>query len=841
VVVGSGREQMRYGMSEPEDSPAERSSIEPLPADRLRRACDPASLGFATTSELKDLDEIIGQDRAVEAVRLAVGTRRPGYNLFALGPEGVGRQTLLHASLTRQAAEDPTPDDLCYVFDFSRPHRPQAIRLPPGRGRELLADMERLSAELRTAIPAAFDSDGYRARREALDKEFEPRRDQAIAEVDGRAREQNLAVVRTPLGTGVVPLRNGEPIESDDFRKLPKPEQEHLKQAIEAIQNELEGVLHQVQRWERDHRERIRQLDRDTTRAAVDHLLIELRARYGDVPAVIAYLAAVEADVVDNAAELIAAQSSADGGQLTMRAIASEAASFHHYRVNLLIDHADTSGAPVVVENNPTYGNLIGRIEHMAQLGALVTDFTLIKPGALHRANGGYLVLEARQVLTQPFAWDALKRAIRSRELRIEEIGQVYGLISTVSLEPEPVPLDVKVALIGDRVLYFLLSELDPDFPELFKIQADFNEDVDRTVDTDRLLARLLATLARREGIRALDAAATARVIEHAARSAGDADKLSIRIGVLGDLLREAEESADHDGHATLTAADVERAIEGRERRASRVRDLVQEHIERGTIRIETTGSRVGQANGLSVASFGDVPFGWPTRITARVGLGSGEVVDIERQVELGGPIHSKGVMILEGFMTGRYAVDEPLTLTASLVFEQSYGPVEGDSASLAELCVMLSALADTPLRQSLAVTGSIDQFGNTQAIGAVNEKVEGFFDVCSATGLTGEQGVVIPRANIHHLMLRRDVVAAVDAGRFNVYPVDDVDQTMGLLTGLPAGERSAKGRYPARSVNGLVARRLASFATASRRFIAPAARSGRGRAPGRTGRRTSG
>jgi predicted ATP-dependent protease len=477
----------------------------------------------------------------------------------------------------------------------------------------------------------------------------------------------------------------------------------------------------------------------------------------------------------------------------------------------------------------------------VAQLGALVTDFTLIKPGALHRANGGYLILEARQVLTQPFAWNALKRAIRSRELRIEELGQVYGLISTVSLEPEPVPLDVKVALVGDRLLYYLLSELDPDFPELFKIQADFNEDVDRTVETDRLLARLLGTLARREGIRALDAGATARVIEHAARLAGDADKLSIRIGVLGDLLREAEESADGDGHATLTAADVERAIAGRERRAGRIRDLVHEQIERGTIRIETTGSRVGQANGLTVAGSGDVYFGWPTRITARVGLGSGEVVDIERQVELGGPIHSKGVMILAGFMTGRYAIDEPLTLTASLVFEQSYGPVEGDSASLAELCGMLSALADTPLRQSLAITGSIDQFGRTQAVGAVNEKVEGFFDVCSAIGLTGDQGVVIPRANLHHLMLRRDIVAAVDDGRFHVYAVDDVDQAMALLTGLPAGERGAKGRYPARSVNGLVARRLASFAAAARRFGAPAAPGGRGRAPGRTGRRTSG
>jgi lon-related putative ATP-dependent protease len=811
---------------------------QPLPPDRLRRPCDPAALGFTTTAELADLDEFIGQDRAVEAVRLAVGTRRSGYNVFAVGPEGVGRQTLLRTSLTRQAAQDPTPDDLCYVFDFDHPHRPQALRLPPGRGREFRADMDRMTAELRTAIPAAFDSDVYRTRREALDKESETHRDRAIAELDGRARQRDLAVVRTPLGTAVVPLRDGEPIDSDVFRKLPREEQRELKQAMEAIESDLEAIVHQVQRWEREQRERIKRLDQDTTKGAADHLLVELRTRYADLPAVIAYLAAVETDVVANATEL-AAQASGESGPLSMRAITSEAASFHRYRVNLLVDHAGTSGAPVVVEDNPTYGNLIGRIEHLAQLGALVTDFTLIKPGALHRANGGYLVLEARQVLSQPFAWDALKRTIRSGQLKVEEIGQVYGVISTVSLEPEPVPLDVRVALVGDRLLYYLLSELDPDFPELFKIQADFNDEVDRTAETDRLLARLLATLGRREGIRPLDAPATARVIEHAARLAGDADKLSIRIGVLGDLLREAEESADRDGHPTLTATDVERAILGRERRASRIRDLVHEEIGRGTIKIETVGSRVGQVNGLTVAGSGDIVFGWPTRITARVGLGPGEVVDIERQVELGGPIHSKGVLILAGFMTGRYAIAEPLTLTASLVFEQSYGPVEGDSASLAELCAMLSALAETPLRQSLAITGSVDQFGGIQAVGAVNEKIEGFFDTCAAAGLTGDQGVVIPRANVHHLMLRPEVVTAVAEGRFGVYPVDHVDQAMELLTGLTAGQRGAKGRYPTRSVNGLVARRLATLAEAARRFggpprTRPRARGGRRSAPTR-------
>jgi predicted ATP-dependent protease len=810
----------------------------PVPLDRLRRVCDPASLGFATTAELEDLDEIVGQDRAVDAVQFAVGTRNAGYNVFALGPEGVGRQTVLSASLTRRAAQDRVPDDWCYVFDFARPHRPQAIRLPAGRGRIFRDDMDRLCAELRPALVGAFESEGYRARREGFEKEIETRRDLALHELDQRAREQSVAVVRTPLGTGVVPFRDGKPIETDAFRKLPETEQARLKQVVEAVQDELESTVHQTQRWEREQRERVKQLDRDTTRGAVDHLLVDLRARYADLPAVLEHLAAVEADIVDNAAEMIAAAAQSEAGQLSIRAITSEAASFGRYRVNLLVDHADTTGAPVVVEDNPSYGNLVGRIEHVAQLGALMTDFTLIKPGALHRANGGYIVLEARHVLGQPFAWDALKRVLRSHELRIEEIGQAYGLISTQSLEPEPIPLDVKVALVGDRPLYYLLSQLDPDFRELFKVQADFNEDTDRTPETDRLVARLLATLARRTGTRPLDAGAVARVIEYAARLAGDADKVSLRIGVLRDVVRETEECAA-DGQPALGADDVDRAIDGRERRAGRVRDLVQERIGRGTVHIDTQGSRVGQANGLTVAELGgDIAFGWPTRITARAGMGRGEVVDIEREVELGGPIHSKGVMILGGFLAGRYATAQPLTLRASLVFEQSYGQVEGDSASLAELCVLLSALSEVPLRQSLAVTGSIDQFGNVQAIGAVNEKIEGFFDVCAAAGLTGEQGVVIPRANTHHLMLRRDVVDAAAAGRFHVYAVNDIDEALELLAVLPAGRPRARGSYPPGTVNGKVARRLAAFATAARRFTTPPGTPER--APRRTGARPS-
>jgi len=490
--------------------------------------------------------------------------------------------------------------------------------------------------------------------------------------------------------------------------------------------------------------------------------------------------------------------------------------------VNVLVDHSESKGAPVVYEDHPTYNNLIGRIEHIAHMGALVTDFNLIKPGALHRANGGYLILDARQLLLQPYAWDGLKRALRSREVRIESLSQVLSLVSTVSLEPEPIPLDVKVVLIGERLLYYLLYQLDPDFGELFKVEADFNEEIPRTPENNLLYARLIGTIARKEGLRPFDRGAVARVIEHSARMADDAEKLSIHLLSTADLLREADYWAGVAGNGVVTADDVQRAIDAQIHRADRLRELVQEEIKRGTILIDTTGERVGQVNGLSVIQLGNFAFGRPNRITARVRLGKGEVVDIEREVELGGPIHSKGVLILSGFLGARYAAERPLSLSASLVFEQSYSGVEGDSASLAELCALLSSLAEVPIRQSLAVTGSVNQHGEVQAIGGVNEKIEGFFDVCKTRGLTGEQGVIIPATNVQHLMLRQDVIEAVKAGQFHIYPVQTVDQGIELLTGIPAGERDEEGNFPEGSINQLVEARLIELAEKQRAFAAP-------------------
>jgi lon-related putative ATP-dependent protease len=494
-------------------------------------------------------------------------------------------------------------------------------------------------------------------------------------------------------------------------------------------------------------------------------------------------------------------------------------ATFRRYKVNVIVDHSESEGAPVIYEEHPTYNNLIGRIEHIAQMGALVTDFNLIRPGALHDANGGYLLIDARELLLQPYAWEGLKRVLRAQEVRTESLSQALSLVSTVSLEPDPIPLSVKVVLIGERLLYYLLNQYDPDFSELFKVEADFSDEMPRTGDNDQLYAQLIATIGRREDLRPFDRDAVARIIERSSRIAGDNRKLSTHLLSIADLLEEADYWAGDEDREVVTAENVQKAINKQIERADRLRERTQEQIERGMILIDTTGEKIGQVNGLSVIALGNYAFGRPNRITARTRLGKGNVVDIEREVELGGPIHSKGVLILSGFLSARYAAEYPLSLSASLVFEQSYAGVEGDSASLGELCTLLSALADIPIKQSLAVTGSVNQHGEVQPIGGANEKIEGFFDACRAKGLTGTQGVLIPEANVEHLMLRSDVVEAANEGQFHVYPVATVDEAIELLTSVPAGERDEAGHFPEGSVNYRVEERLIELAQKHRDF----------------------
>jgi lon-related putative ATP-dependent protease len=788
-----------------------------LAPEELCRRCDPAGLGFATTADLEPLEPPLGQERAAEAIRFGVGIRREGFNVFVLGPPGAGKQGLVTRLVRERAAREKPPDDWCYLFRFSDRQRPAALRLPAGRAVAFRADMEKLVEELRAAIPALFESEDYRVRLQALEKQLEEKREGAMRGVQERARERGIALVRTPMGLALAPLRNGEVLDPDEFHKLPEEDQHRIQGDIAQLQEQLQAVLRSLPQLEREHRERVREMNREVALFAVGHLIDEVKKRYEDLPEIRAHLEAVQQDVVDNVHDFLGSAEAEDAaGQI--RKLLSETPAMHRYRVNVLVDHSETRGAPVVQEDLPTHANLVGRIEHHAHFGTLVTDFTMVRGGALHRANGGYLVLDARRLLTQPFAWEDLKRALRSREIRIEPPERLLGLSGAAALEPQPIPLEVKVILMGERWVYHLLLAADPEFQEHFKVAADFEDAIDRE-GGERDFLRMVAALVRDETLRPFDREAAARVVEHAARMADDGQKLSSHLQRLGDLLREADHVAGEAGRTVVGRADVQAAVDAQVRRADRIQRRLLEEIGRGTLLIDTAGSRVGQVNGLAVYASGPIPFGHPSRITARVRMGRGEVVDIEREVELGGPIHSKGVLILSGFLGARFSADRPFTLSASLVFEQSYGAVEGDSASSAELYALLSALADLPVRQSVAVTGSVNQLGQVQAIGAVNEKVEGFFDVCRARGLTGEQGVIVPSSNVKHLMLREEVVEAARSGRFHVWAVDAVDEGIELLTGVPAGERGPDGRFPEGTVNARVAARIADLAEKARAY----------------------
>jgi len=786
-----------------------------LTKDELYHRCDPDQFTFKTTADLDEISEMVGQARAVEAVLFGIGIRREGYNLFALGPSGTGKHTLVRGFIAEQASREATPSDWCYINNFEQSTKPLLLQLPPGRGRELQGDVDRLIDELRSALPAAFETESFRTRRQAIDEEIEERHEAAFRALGEEAQGKGVALLHTPTGFVLAPVDKDEVLTPEQFEKLPPEQQKQITTIIAELQDKLQAIIRQSPQWRREGHEKIKQLNREVTSFEVGHLIDELRAKYASLPEVVTYLNAIQQDVIDNVDDFIKPPeptlAALMGG--SPAANGKGAFAFRRYKVNLLVAHEEKSGAPVVYEDHPTFPNLIGQVEYLSHLGAMMTDFNLIRPGALQRANGGYLLLDAHKVLQQPYTWEALKRALRAGEIKVESLGQSVGLMNAVSLEPQPIPLAVKVVLLGERMLYYLLSQYDPDFSELFKVAVDFEDEMPRSPENHLLYARTIGSIARKERLLPLDRAAVARVIEHSSRLAGDAERMTTHTITLADLLREADFWATREERSTIGPGNIQQAIDAQNRRADRMRSRYLEEIRRGTILIDTSGQRVGQINGLSVIMLNQFTFGHPTRITARVRLGRGEVVDIEREVALGGPIHSKGVMILSSFLGARYAVDYPLSLSASLVFEQSYGGVEGDSASSAELYALLSALAEVPLRQSLAVTGSVNQHGEVQAIGGVNEKIEGFFDLCRMRGLTGEQGILIPAANVKHLMLRHDVIGAVAAGQFHIHPVSTIDEGIEILTGLPAGSRDADGHFPYGSINQRVEVRLIELA----------------------------
>ena len=801
------------------------TSRTPLSPDILYHRCDPDGFAFETTAELVDFTNMLGQDRAVEAIQFGVAVEHDGYNLFVLGPPGTGRHSFVQQFLAQKAMDKPTPSDWCYVNNFEQPRQPKAIELPAGKASQFRNDIHQLIEEAHSAIPAAFESENYRNRRQVIEQAAKQQQQEAFETVRRHAIDRGLDIIETATGFFFAPLRRGKAITPEEFNKLSEQERVRLKQETEPLEQELRQMLESIPRKVREVRQQIEQLKHDVALFAIGNLIQDLINQYQSLPEVVDHLNSLQSDMLDNidlftqTAEeqkkplMQLLDRSAVDGELP------ESSTMRRYSVNVLVDHRKTVGAPIVYEDTPTYPDLIGRIEHISQIGALITDFTLIRAGAFHRANGGYLILDAHKVLTQPFTWEAVKRVLKSREIRIKSLAQDYSFISTVSLEPVPIRLDVKVVLIGDRQLYYLLQAYDPEFSKLFKVAADFEDQMERSGENIQQFAQLIGTLARRDNLMPLNRTGVARVVELSARHAGDAERLSTQIRKIADIIREAHYWAKERQKTVIDAEAVQQAVDHQTYRASRIQDQLQQEILRNTILIDTSGKKVGQINGLAVFQLGEHPFARPSRITARLSLGSGKVIDIEREVELGGPIHSKGVLILSNFLAAHYVNDQPLSLSASLVFEQSYGEVEGDSASSAELCALLSALAKLPIKQSLAVTGSVNQYGQIQAIGAVNDKIEGFFDICQARGLNGEQGVLIPAANVKHLMLRRDVVEAAAADQFHIYPVKTIDHCMEILTGLDAGQRDDAGYFPEGTINHRIVARLLDYAQKRHNF----------------------
>jgi len=777
-----------------------------LSAESLYHSCDLARLSFQTTAELEDVSEHLGQKRAMDALKFGIGIKHDGYNLFVLGSTGLGKNTTVKKLLEKESASAQTPSDWCYINNFIQHHKPLVLKLPAGRGNKLKFDMLQLLEELLVAIPAAFESDEYRTSVQTIQEEYKDKEIKAFKDISDKAEEKNITLLRTPSGYTLAPKKDGKVLSPGDFEKLDKDEQEAIKRIVDEIEVLLIETIRKIPELYKENRDRIKQLDREVSEVVVNQSISELAEEYAELPDVLKFFDTVKYDIIENVNDFRKYGEQRDVGgenhQMILMALSK-------YQVNVLVDNSETDGAPVIFEDNPSYLNLVGRVEHIAQYGTLLTDFTLIKAGALHRSNGGYLVLDARKVLMSPFSWEGLKRAIHAHEVRIEALERVLSLASTTSLQPEPIPIDVKVVLTGSRLLYYLLKQYDPEFGLLFKVAADFAEDIDRNDENSELYARMIAGLQKENELAPFEKSAVQRIIEHCSRLLEDSEKISLHMGGLLDLMREGDYWAKQSERDVITQHDIQKAIDTRRNRLDQIRERVHEQVIRGDYLLDTSGEKVAQINALSVIQLGDYTFGKPSRITATARLGQGKVIDIEREVKLGGSIHSKGVMILSSYLANRYAKDQPISLSASLVFEQSYGFVEGDSASAAELCALLSALSDVPIKQSFSVTGSVNQYGEIQTIGGVNEKIEGFFDICNSRGLTGDQAVVIPQTNVKHLMLRADVREAVKEGEFTIYSVQTIDQLMELLTGREAGDIDDTGHYPEGSINYRVQKRI--------------------------------
>ncbi|MFO7957185.1 MAG: ATP-binding protein [Candidatus Brocadiia bacterium] len=798
-----------------------------LPVEKLRNRIDLSALDFETTADVEPLRGTIGQERALDALGLGLDMKMSGFNIYAAGPVGTGRNTTVRTMAERIAEEEPVPSDWCYVHNFEDSEDPKAIKLPPGKGREFRDDMDDFARDCHNAIQEAFEGEKFEQQRQSIRQELQQQRNELINELREKARELDHAIEVTPAGIAAVPLVDGEPVSQDEFEQLDEEKQEELQEKGQKVQELATETISEVRQLEQEGKEKVEELDQEVGLFAVGHLIQKLVEKYSDLPPVVEHLKAVKEDIIENI-EVFKQSQQAEGPLAGLQARMQQQV-FNKYRVNVIIDNACSEGAPVVDERNPTFYNLFGQIEYRAQMGGMTTDFTMIRGGAVHKANGGYLVLQALDVLRNPFSWDGLKRVIRTGEIKIENAWERYHPTPAATLEPEPIPVDITVVLVGSPLLYHLLYMLDEDFRRLFKVKADFDVEMDLTDEHLEQYAAFISARCEEGELPPFDREAAARLIEHGVRLAEHQGRLSTQFLYVADVIAEAGHRAQVDGAERVAVEHVRGAIEGRRYRSRMLQDKVQRLIEEGQLIIDTDGAEPGQVNGLSVADLGDYRFGKPTRITSVTSVGRSGVVNIERESKLSGSIHDKGVLILTGYLARLFGQDKPLSLTARLCFEQSYAGVEGDSASCAELYALLSTLADLPLRQDIAVTGSVNQRGQVQPIGGVNEKIEGFFEVCRDAGLTGQQGVLIPARNLQNLMLNDEVMEAVEDGKFNVWAVDTVEEGIEILTGTPAGERQEGGTFPEDTVYGRADRRLREMAEVLKEY-GPAPEEGPGK-----------
>jgi lon-related putative ATP-dependent protease len=789
-----------------------------LSIEDLRATYDSTLVECDSTKELKPLEGIIGQERAIRALHFGLGIQEKGFNIYVSGIPGTGRKTAVKTFLEELAKTKPRGNDWIYVNNFTNQYEPNAIELPPGMGKRFKEDMATFIIEAKRAIPKVFESEDYAARREAALKSLEEEKGKLFAQMSARAQELGFIIQTGPTGLLTIPALNGKPLAEEEFKSLPESVQEEFQRNREQLTTDMRSTFRKLRDLDQKGNEVIENLNRDVSLYAIGHLVEALRETYAEIEEILTYLEAVQNDILENLLLFMDEGQQQQVPPQLQNPFFRELA-FRKYEVNVIVDNTVLEGAPVVIEQTPTYQNLVGKVEKEVQYGMVTTDFTMIRPGSIHKANGGYLVIPVEDLLRNPLAWDGLKSALKTGEIVIEEPGERMGFITAKGIRPEPIPLEIKVVLIGTPLINQLLYTHDKVFMELFKVKAEFDTSMDRTEENIQDYAAFICMLCERFNLKHLDKTAVAKVVEHGSRLAEDQKKLSTRFAHVADIIKEANYYAMQEKAEYTSEKHILKAIDEKMYRSSLVQEKIREFIERGFSLIETTGATAGQVNGLSVISLGDIEFGQPSRVTASIGVGRGGIMDIEREANMGGPIHTKGVLILSGYLSNTYAQDKPLSLSAKLVFEQNYSGVEGDSASSTELYAILSALSGLPITQSIAVTGSVNQKGEIQAIGGVNEKLEGFYEICKAKGLTGEHGAMIPFSNVQNLMLKEEIVEAAKKGLFTIYPVKTIDEGIEVLTGVRAGVRGPDGTFEEGTVNYLVDQRLRDMAEKFREY----------------------